>query len=418
MLHTNLKSNNTLILNKHWDALAVLYQASIDHKLPVALWRYPNGDVSQGVVDLSGTVQPVKIDFTKNTPGFAFAPFVNEGGRETLFINADLYLNRTGLQIFPTGRDGNSQVERNKIRFLDTFQDLIANPQRAQVNWFTAPQSPQVDSISTKEAFCRLVQDAIAYIQATGIKKIVTSRATETLLPPNFDPVTAFELLCSRYPHAFVSLVSIPTIGTWLGASPELLLSLSDQKLCTVALAGTQAHSPDVPLSAVHWGTKEIEEQALVSDYIREFFQQLALSHFVEDGPRTVAAGNVVHLQTKFEIKLNPAQLLHLANQVLNKLHPTSAVCGMPKKEALSFILEKENYNRSFYSGFLGPIHLHHQSQLFVNLRCMQLKQDRAVLYVGGGITQDSVPELEWEETVLKSKTLLAILQPELAAVN
>ncbi|MEW5960612.1 MAG: chorismate-binding protein, partial [Chloroflexota bacterium] len=257
--------------------------------------------------------------------------------------------------------------------------------------------------------------EAISYIRATGIKKIVTSRATETPLPPHFEPVTAFELLCRRYPHAFVSLVSIPTIGTWLGASPELLLSLSEQKLCTVALAGTQAYSPGAPLAAVAWGMKEIEEQALVSDYIREFFQQLALSDVAEDGPRTVSAGNVAHLQTSFEIKLDPDRLLHLANQILNRLHPTSAVCGMPKKEALSFILEKENYNRSFYSGFLGPIHLPHQSQLFVNLRCMQLKRDGAVLYVGAGITQDSVPESEWEETILKSNTLLAILQPEVA---
>jgi isochorismate synthase len=85
----------------------------------------------------------------------------------------------------------------------------------------------------------------------------------------------------------------------------------------------------------------------------------------------------------------------------------------MPKKEALSFILAHENYNRAFYSGFLGPVHLHGQSNLFVNLRCMQLGRERAVLYVGAGITPDSVPQAEWEETVLKSNTLLAVLQPE-----
>jgi len=407
-----------MIKNKYWDELAALYQGSVDHKLPVALWRYPDSDDPRAVVDLSGAVRPVKIDFTRRTPGFAFAPFVNNGGKETLFIRADLYLNQTGLQIFPNGVAGNGQVEQNKIRLLDTLHNLVDQPRRVQDNWFTAPQHHQTDTISTKEAFCQLVEDAITYIRATGIKKIVTSRATETLLPPHFAPVTAFELLCRFYPHAFVSLVSIPAVGTWLGASPELLLSLSEQKLCTVALAGTKAYSPGVPLSAVKWGTKEIEEQALVGDYIREFFQQLTLSDFAEDGPRTVAAGNVAHLQTKFEIKLNSAQLLHLANQVLNNLHPTSAVCGMPKKEALSFILEKEKYDRSFYSGFLGPIHLPDQSHLFVNLRCMQLKADRAVLYIGGGITQDSVPELEWEETVLKSKTLLAILQPELVMEN
>jgi isochorismate synthase len=207
-------------------------------------------------------------------------------------------------------------------------------------------------------------------------------------------------------------------VGTWLGASPELLLSLSDYTLSTVALAGTQGYSAGLPLSAVRWGAKEMEEQALVSDYIRQFFHQLGLPQFIEDGPRTVSAGNVAHLQTRFEIKLAPVQLLHLANQILNELHPTSAVCGMPKQEALSFILKNEKYHRAFYSGFLGPIHMQQQSELFVNLRCMQLKRDRAVLYVGAGITQDSTPELEWEETVLKSNTLLAILEPDLVPMG
>ena len=418
MLTINFKSNNNLISNKIWDALAGFYWASVHHNLPAALWRYPNCDAPQAVVDLSGTVHPVKIDFTRKESGFAFAPFVNNGGNETLFIKADLFLSETGLHSYTNRTGSNGHTTGPEIGFLDTFQNLADNPHRSQDNWFTPPASRRTDTISTKAAFCDLVQEAISYIQSTGIKKIVTSRATETSLPPNLDPVTIFELLCRRYPHAFVSLVSIPDLGTWLGASPELLLSLSDQSLSTVALAGTQAYSPDMPLSAVTWGSKEFEEQALVSDYIREFFQKLALPHFSEDGPRTVPAGNVAHLQTKFEINLDPDQLLHLANQILHNLHPTSAVCGMPKQEALSFILEKENYNRAFYSGFLGPVHLHHQSQLFVNLRCMQLKQDRAVLYVGAGITEDSGPESEWEETVLKSNTLLAILEPELAMVN
>jgi isochorismate synthase len=211
-----------------------------------------------------------------------------------------------------------------------------------------------------------------------------------------------------------VSLVSIPGLGTWLGASPELLLSVSGTQLSTVALAGTQARPPTAPLENIQWRAKEIEEQALVGDYIRDFFRQQGLDHFIEEGPRTVSAGNVVHLQTSFAVNLAPTRLLRLANEVLYTLHPTSAVCGMPKKEALSFILAHENYNRAFYSGFLGPVHLHGQSNLFVNLRCMQLGRERAVLYVGAGITPDSVPQAEWEETVLKSNTLLAVLQPEL----
>jgi isochorismate synthase len=416
MFPMTMGTNNNLNLSeyKYWDRLAALYQASVYHRLPAALWRHPGRGIPQALVDLSGTVRPTRIDFTRKTPGFALAPFVNKGGQETLFIKADLHLDETGLHVQPNG-PSNGQYASNRRQLLDTFDTLAGHPLRQTDGWFTPPSSRPADTISTKEEFCDLVQAAIGYIKSTGIKKVVTSRTTKTPLPPHFDPVTAFEALCRRYPDAFVSLVSIPGVGTWLGASPELLLSLSDHSLSTVALAGTQGYSDDIPLSAVTWGAKEIEEQALVSDYIRDFFRQLELPHFSEIGPRTVAAGNVAHLQTTFEIELMPRRLLRLANQILHNLHPTSAVCGMPKRAALSFILQNENYDRAFYSGFLGPIHVENRSQLFVNLRCMQLEQEHALLYVGGGITQDSVPEGEWEETVLKSNTLLAILRPELA---
>ena len=87
---------------------------------------------------------------------------------------------------------------------------------------------------------------------------------------------------------------------------------MHQDSLCTVALAGTQARHPEVPLADVQWGAKEIEEQALVSDYIRHFFQQQHLDRFREVGPRTVSAGNVVHLQTKFEVSLDEPRLSHL----------------------------------------------------------------------------------------------------------
>lgn len=375
-------------------ALAALYQTAVDAGLAVALWRYPQAQTASAAVDLGGPAQMVKLDFNQKNPGFAFSPFVNEDGRSTRFINADVHLTAAGLS-FPTAADPAPFLARLRVN----------SPRR----WLTPPQPP-ADAISTPTEFCALVQDAIGYIRATGIRKIVVSRATEVPLPPAFDPVALFNTLCRRYPHAFVSLVSIPALGTWIGASPELLLSLTEHRLHTIALAGTQARPAHIPLEQVVWGAKEIEEQALVEDYVREFFRQIGSHPFTEDGPRTVSAGSIVHLRTDFDVQGPPEDLLRLANGILNTLHPTSAVCGMPKNEALSFILEKEKYNRAFYSGFLGPVHLNGQSHLFVNLRCMQLLENSARLYVGAGITQDSVPQSEWEETILKSKTLLAAL--------
>ena len=75
----------------------------------------------------------------------------------------------------------------------------------------------------------------------------------------------------------------------------------------------------------------------------------------------------------------------------------------MPKQKALAFILANEGYDRSFYSGFLGPVHVAGESHLYVNLRCMRLGRDSATLFVGAGITANSDPAAEWRETEMKA---------------
>lgn len=391
--------------------LAVLYQAAVESQLPVALWRAPNQEHPQAVIDFSGYAQPTHIDFTNKAPGFAFSPFVNQAGSKTFFIKADLHINSTGYHFWAGNTSFRRLIERgNQQRFWATYENLLGRRERYPQKWVINRNSGRTHCLTELE-YCRLVSAAIDYIQTSGVRKIVVSRATEVPLPPAFNPLTTFEALCQRYPQAFISLVSIPTIGTWLGASPETLLTLQKQSIRTVALAGTQAQPTGIPLDQVTWGAKEIEEQALVSEYIHTFFTQVGVKNLIETGPRTVSAGNVVHLQTDFEVRSDEPHLARLANQILHQLHPTSAVCGMPQQAALSFILENEGYDREFYSGFLGPIHLNEESHLLVNLRCMQLKDRSALLYVGGGITHDSEPQAEWQETVLKSKTLLNVLK-------
>jgi len=96
---------------------------------------------------------------------------------------------------------------------------------------------------------------------------------------------------------------------------------------------------------------------------------------------------------------------------MLQLLHPTSAVCGMPLAESLEFLQRHVGYDRQFYSGYLGPVNLQHQTNLYVNLRCMQLFEEDAVLYAGAGVLSDSDPEKEWHETEMKMNTLLKVIQ-------
>ena len=102
--------------------------------------------------------------------------------------------------------------------------------------------------------------------------------------------------------------------------------------------------------------------------------------------------------------------------EVVSVLHPTPAVCGFPMQKAKKFIFENEGYDRSYYTGFLGELNIKGdyinkpKSDLFVNLRCMQVVKNMAHIYVGCGITKDSIPEKEFLETVNKSMTMKIIL--------
>jgi isochorismate synthase len=265
-----------------------------------------------------------------------------------------------------------------------------------------------------QQYFTQTVSKAVNAIRGGLFQKVVLSRTKEIQLLTDPDHVQSFLNLCSRYPHAFVSLVCVPGIGVWMGASPETLISVDQNgTFRTVSLAGTQKIIENMPVSQAVWTQKEIEEQALVSRYIVNCFKKIRLREYEEVGPRTVAAGNLMHLQTDFTVDTQEVNFPQLGTVMLQLLHPTSAVCGMPKEAALQFILDHEKHSRAFYSGFLGPVNVASQTHIFVNLRCMQLHAGRAVLYAGAGITADSDPQKEWAETELKCHTLLNAFKQE-----
>ena len=262
-----------------------------------------------------------------------------------------------------------------------------------------------------KEEFMKYVSQSVEAIKSGVFQKVVPARSRQIPLTKQFDLFTNFNRLCEAYPNAFVSVVSIPEVGTWVGATPEVLISVSQDHFQTASLAGTQKHNPELLLSEVAWTQKEIEEQAMVSRYIINCFKQIRLREFEEAGPKTVIAGNLIHLKTSFKVDMKATNSPQLGNIMLDLLHPTSAVCGMPKVNAADFIKQHENGNRAFYSGYLGPVNGQQETHLFVNLRCMQLLDNSAILYAGAGVTEDSIPEKEWLETELKMNTLLNIIK-------
>jgi len=186
-----------------------------------------------------------------------------------------------------------------------------------------------------------------------------------------------------------------------MGATPEQLVKINQSQFETVALAGTQLYSENVI-----WATKEIEEQQFVTDYIVTKVKDKVNNLTITDA-KTVKAGNLVHLKSFISGELTPG---FQANDLIKTLHPTPAVCGLPKEKAIDFILKSEGYNRKYYAGFLGEYNKDNQTDLFVNLRCLEVENDVVNIYVGCGITKDSNPEKEFIETENKSMTMRNVL--------
>jgi isochorismate synthase len=261
---------------------------------------------------------------------------------------------------------------------------------------------------SAKKEFETLVQKGIDAINKGCFSKVVLSRE-EIMTVSDFDIVTIFEKLLYLYPTAFSYCWFHPKIGLWMGATPERLLKVEAKKFHTVALAGTQPFKDTLDII---WKSKEREEQQFVTDYILENLKAHT-SEMSVSSPYTIKAGNLLHIRTDIVGVINQKANLE---EIVTILHPTPAVCGLPKNAAKDFILTKEGYSRTFYTGFLGELNVDSpneaisKSDLFVNLRCMQIKDQQAHLYVGCGITKDSNPEKEWTETVNKSLTMKKII--------
>ncbi|MEN2413555.1 chorismate-binding protein [Flavobacterium mesophilum] len=253
-----------------------------------------------------------------------------------------------------------------------------------------------------------LVAQGIQAIKNEEFKKVVLSRSEEVPLAA-FDFIETFQHLVQLYPATFCYCFFHPKIGLWMGATPEKLLKANDNVFETMALAGTQK---DNMQTEIVWQQKEKDEQQFVTDFIVKRLCEFTASVVVSE-PYSLKAGSIWHIKTDISGVLKDNSTLE---EVIDTLHPTPAVCGLPKKKSKAFILENEKYDRTFYTGFLGELNStfagnNTSSDLFVNLRCMQIQDEKAILYMGCGITKESIPEKEWEESVNKSMTMKRVLK-------
>lgn len=358
------------------EALGVRWEQQIQANRAQAVWRLPFSK-SFRMVQVHGQGKQIKTsEINELGEGFLAASFDGE----LLFMPAD-------------------EVFSGEIPAIEKpiFQQHIQVAQEA------------------KDHFIHWVEKSISAIEDGRFQKVVLSRTDEASFE-NFHLLEAFLKLSITYPNALVAAFYLPKERViWMCATPEILVQQNAEGIFkTVSLAGTQSAldptGKERLVQEASWTQKEIEEQAFVSRYIIECFKRIRLREYIENGPKTVLAGNLMHLKSEFIVDTKALGITDLAPTMLEMLHPTSAVCGMPKEAAKEWIEQAELRKREMYSGYLGPIGFDNETQLFVNLRTVRIEHNHATFFAGCGITGDSIPEKEWEETNMKCRTLKGVL--------
>ncbi len=340
-------------------------KAALSNNFGLTLYRLPG---EQNIHLVYGSCEVKSIESLKQKNAFLIAPFNNRNG----------ILSIEPSEVFP--------IEEGTHSFI---------PWHIREKQNEGPE---------KDTYKKMVRYGIEQIKAGSFDKVVLANKKHYQLPENFELLTYFYQLERTYPDAFVYLLSTPQYGTWVGATPELLLAFDHSTVQTEAIAGTKANEEEVD-----FGEKEKQEQNLVSQYIENCFENLAID-YEKTGPKTVEAGQLKHLKTQYESHLNGQTDEHWIT-LLKCLHPTPAVGGYPYNVTQIFIRNEEPFDRQLYAGFLGPVYFHEVSKLFVNLRCMEIHKEEACIYAGAGIVKGSKSEEEHQETEEKMRTLLDVLQ-------
>lgn len=319
---------------------------------------------------------PVSLHTQEALPAFVCSPY--SAGNLAYTLQASHYYQNEVLK----GGDALSETDINQTLYASLSANVIA----------------------TKESYQHYVAEGVNAIAKNKLDKMVAARCAEVDLPLTFDVATYYASLIEKYPHACVYFFHLNDIGTWCGATPEKLLTVENGKLETVALAGTR-----IAGSSSEWTDKEYDEHYMTEAFIEQLFTELKLAGFRKSEIETIDAGAIQHLCSTLSWKPKPELLRQKFGKILAGLNPTPAVCGLPQYEASLFISQNENLERRFYSGFIGLLQPQ-ATNLYVNLRCMEIGKHKALLYAGAGITQDSNPLAEWEETERKIDTLRRLI--------
>jgi isochorismate synthase len=261
------------------------------------------------------------------------------------------------------------------------------------------------------DAWLEEVDEAVAAVESGALHKVVLARS---VLVDSARPPAPFDLVAwlrDAHPGCY-AFGWQEGASTFIGASPELLVARRGLEVRSHPLAGSarrgEGEEEDARLGAGLLASgKDRREHALVVEDVAARLGPFTGELRVPPQPVVRRMANVQHLSSEVSGRLvAPRSLLRLVGD----LHPTPAVGGTPRPEALAFIEKMEGLDRGWYSGALGSMDADGNGQAVVALRCALIRGAESRLYAGAGIVSGSDPEVELAETRLKLRPLLDLL--------
>jgi menaquinone-specific isochorismate synthase len=252
------------------------------------------------------------------------------------------------------------------------------------------------------------VAEAIRRIEAGEIEKVVLARDVAVWSKAPFDRRVVLQRLHDRFPECFTFLVD-----GLVGASPELLVRLRDRTVESLALAGSARRDPDpeedwLVGKALLSSDKDRREHEAAAASVGAALGEVCRTLERDAEPWLLRLANVQHLATRFMGELGERRPVL---DLVDRLHPTAAVGGTPTAPAVEVIRRLEGMDRGRYAGPVGWLDHHGDGDWAIALRCAELSGARARLFAGAGIVAGSLPENELEETRLKLRAMMGVLE-------
>lgn len=409
---------------RQWFGRARPLDASSVHAAPGALsveWRRPDGGEAFAGREIAGVlvgrgaesleaVRQAEVLWIGERPdvpgpwfgGLAFDCQRNRGREWAGFGDARWILPRVAIAeragrrflLAFTQRAEESAARRELDEILETAGARRVQRDVRETTPFFAPREE-------RNGWDALLERALDRIRSGSLQKVVLARRLRAALPRAVDVGQMVESLAGRHPSC-ATFALAGADGAWfVGATPETLLRLEGRTVYVDALAGTLA------VDQATAGDKELREHAFVVEAAKSALAPFAERLSFDGEPALVRLRHVVHLRTNLEATLREGVAL---TEVVRRLHPTPAVGGTPREEALRFIRDHEGFDRGWYAGAVGWVG-EGAAHLCVALRSALFRGEEALVYAGAGIVAGSSADLEWDETARKARAMLEALE-------